>query len=67
MRRLTGGERYEGRGVTLKRMIEVAYNVGTDQVEGGPAWFNTNTFDLDAKGGEVIFDGGTVDDAPETY
>lgn len=44
-----GGERYEARNCTIKTMIQVAYRVKAEQIVGGPAWLDTERFDMDAK------------------
>jgi uncharacterized protein (TIGR03435 family) len=44
-----GGERYEARNCTIKMMIQVAYRVKAEQIVGGPAWLDTERFDMDAK------------------
>lgn len=36
-------------GVTLKRLIEFAYNIGDFQVSGGPAWADSETYQILAK------------------
>jgi bla regulator protein blaR1 len=36
-------------GVTLQRLIQMAYHVQDSQVSGGPDWINTAKFDVDAK------------------
>jgi uncharacterized protein (TIGR03435 family) len=35
--------------VTLKLLISRAYGVGEAQIEGGPRWIDTDTWDIDAK------------------
>jgi uncharacterized protein (TIGR03435 family) len=44
-----GGERYLASNVSLKIMITVAYRVRAEQVSGGPAWMDTEGFDMNAK------------------
>ncbi|HUA18168.1 MAG TPA: TIGR03435 family protein [Bryobacteraceae bacterium] len=44
-----GGERYEARNCTIRMMIQVAYRVKAEQIVGGPAWLDTDRFDMDAK------------------
>jgi uncharacterized protein (TIGR03435 family) len=44
-----GGERYEANGCPLKLMIQVAYRLKAEQVVGGPAWMDTDLFDMNAK------------------
>src|SRR5450432_149858 len=48
-----GGERYEAGGVPLRLLIMVAYRVKADQVVGGPAWLDTELFDMQAKAGKA--------------
>ena len=36
-------------GVSLKRLIEFAYNVGDFQVSGGPGWVESETYQVQAK------------------
>jgi uncharacterized protein (TIGR03435 family) len=35
--------------VTLKLMITVAYRIKAEQVAGGPAWMDTDGYDMNAK------------------
>jgi uncharacterized protein (TIGR03435 family) len=44
-----GGERYVATNVPLRLLIMVAYRVKTEQITGGPAWMDTNTYDMNAK------------------
>jgi len=46
-----GGDagRYAAKNVTLKMLVEQAYNVPSDQVSGGPDWTSTQPFDIEAK------------------
>ena len=37
------------RGITLQRLIQLAYRVQDSQLAGGPDWVNTAKFDIDAK------------------
>ncbi len=37
------------RNATLKRLVNEAYQVPYSQINGGPKWFDTQEFDLDAK------------------
>jgi uncharacterized protein (TIGR03435 family) len=43
------GGSVELRGGTMLDLVEVAYNVHENQVIGGPAWLNTDRFDIAAK------------------
>jgi uncharacterized protein (TIGR03435 family) len=44
-----GGERYLATNVSLRLLIMVAYRVKAEQIVGGPAWMNTDTYDMNAK------------------
>jgi uncharacterized protein (TIGR03435 family) len=44
-----GGERYLASNVSLKIMITVAYRIRAEQVSGGPAWMDSEGFDMNAK------------------
>jgi uncharacterized protein (TIGR03435 family) len=44
-----GGERYVASNVTLKLLITVAYRIKEAQVAGGPAWIDTDLYDMNAK------------------
>ncbi len=44
-----GGERYLASHVTLKLLITVAYRIKADQVAGGPAWIDSDLYDMNAK------------------
>jgi uncharacterized protein (TIGR03435 family) len=41
--------RFTATGVTTKFLIQYAYELKDNQVEGGPNWINTQRFDVDAK------------------
>ena len=41
--------RYTATNVTAQSLIEVAYDMKDFQVSGGPAWINSDKFDVDAK------------------
>jgi uncharacterized protein (TIGR03435 family) len=41
--------RFMARGVTLQRLIQMAYRVQEAQIARGPDWINTAMFDVDAK------------------
>jgi len=41
--------RYEAKNVTVKTLIEEAYNVPADQISGGPPWLEKQRFDVSAK------------------
>lgn len=46
---LVRGERYQVKDATLLDLISTAYNLPADRVQGGPAWLNTDRFDILAK------------------
>src|SRR5215510_109871 len=41
--------KYVNRDVTLLNLIGAAYDVAADNVAGGPAWLNSDVFDVIAK------------------
>jgi uncharacterized protein (TIGR03435 family) len=41
---------FRARNVTLKSLIQQAYDVRDFQISGGPGWLNTERYDIDAKG-----------------
>jgi uncharacterized protein (TIGR03435 family) len=43
------GGTFTARNVTLKLLISRAYGVAEAQIEGGPGWIDTETYDVDAK------------------
>jgi uncharacterized protein (TIGR03435 family) len=43
------GGRYTAEGVTLKMLIQQAYDVKDFQISGGPGWLSTAAFDINAK------------------
>jgi uncharacterized protein (TIGR03435 family) len=49
IRPAAGGQRYEATNCSIKLMIQVAYRVKADQIVGGPAWLDSDRFDLEAK------------------
>jgi uncharacterized protein (TIGR03435 family) len=49
IRPAAGGESYIASNVTLKVMTMVAYRIKADQVSGGPAWIDTELYDMNAK------------------
>ena len=49
IRQMPGGLRYHGEGVPLRVAMTVAYTVTDRQISGGPAWMNTDRFDIEAK------------------
>ena len=40
---------FSARGVTLQKLILMAYHLQDTQLSGGPDWLNTQKFDIDAK------------------
>src|SRR5258705_5569503 len=47
-----GGQRYVATNCAIRLMIQVAYRVKAEQIVGGPGWFDTDRFDLQAKAGK---------------
>lgn len=41
--------RFYGTNVTLKMLVETAYNIQGAQIEGGPNWLNSDHYDIQAK------------------
>lgn len=46
---LPGGQEYRAQNVPVKLMISLMYKVTIRQITGGPAWLDTDLFDVDAK------------------
>jgi uncharacterized protein (TIGR03435 family) len=44
-----GGQRYVAKGVTVRFMIRAVYHIIDDQIIGGPAWMNTERFDVEGR------------------
>lgn len=44
-----GGQRYIATNCPIKLMIQVAYRVKAEQIQGGPAWLDNDRFDMEAK------------------
>ncbi len=44
-----GGQRYSAQNVPVKLMISLMYKVPMRQITGGPAWIESDPFDIDAK------------------
>lgn len=40
--------------LTLQKLIQQAYSVQTDRISGGPAWLDSQGYDIDAKVGESV-------------
>ena len=47
---------FMARGVTLQRLIQMAYSVQDSQISSGPEWVNTQKFDIDAKMNRAVSD-----------
>src|SRR5687768_12918514 len=47
------GERFVARNVTLHELIATAYQVPADQISGGPAWTESDRYDLVAKAADA--------------
>jgi len=44
-----GGQRYQATNCPTRLMIQVAYRVKAEQIIGGPAWLDTDRYDMEAK------------------
>ena len=49
IRPAAGGQRYQATNCPLQLMLQVAFRVKAEQIQGGPAWVQTEPFDMDAK------------------
>jgi len=49
-----GPSTFNGRNVTLKRLIVEAYGVEPPQIFGGPKWLAESEYDIDAKAGRAV-------------
>ena len=49
VRHLPGGQTYVADGATVRMMIRTVYQTTDSQIQGGPAWINTERFDVRAK------------------
>lgn len=49
LRPLPGGDGYSAQDVPLKVMISLMYKVPARQIEGAPAWLDSDGFDIEAK------------------
>jgi uncharacterized protein (TIGR03435 family) len=47
---------FVARGVTLQRLIQLAYRIQDSQISGGPDWVNTQKFNVDAKMNRAVSD-----------
>jgi uncharacterized protein (TIGR03435 family) len=52
----TGHGRLTANNVTLKRCIMGAWGVGPNQISGGPAWLDSDRFEIAAKAGQPVDD-----------
>jgi uncharacterized protein (TIGR03435 family) len=48
------GDRFEYRGITLRRMLALAYNVSEDWIAGEQKWLDTDKFDTIAKAASIV-------------
>lgn len=48
------GNRFVYFGISLKRMLAIAYNVGEERIAEGPKWLDTDRFDTIAKASSVV-------------
>jgi uncharacterized protein (TIGR03435 family) len=65
-----GGDPFDGRmnpngrltatAVTLRRLISWAYNVRTERIAGGPAWVDSERYDIEAKAPDGAMRAGEV-------
>lgn len=46
--------RFYATNVTLKMLIETAYNIQSAQIEGGPNWLNSDHYDIQAKANSTV-------------
>jgi uncharacterized protein (TIGR03435 family) len=49
MLRIGQGAKFEAKGITIKMLLEEAFNVKDDQLSGAPAWLASDKFDITAK------------------
>ena len=54
--------RFTATGVSAKQLIALAYDVRDTQISGGPSWFDSERYDIDAK--ETDADAATIDKLP---
>jgi bla regulator protein BlaR1 len=52
--RYQSGSNFTATGVTLQFLIEVAYRIESNQLIGGPAWINSDRFDIEAKPDDAV-------------
>ena len=46
---MPGGQTYEARGAPVKLIISLMYKIPMRQISGGPAWLDSDRWDIDAK------------------
>lgn len=46
---LPGGQTYEAPGIPLKLIMSLMYKIPMQNISGGPAWFENDRWDIDAK------------------
>ena len=51
MRALPGGERYTAGDASLKLLISLMYKIPARQIAAGPAWLDTDGYDIEASAG----------------
>jgi uncharacterized protein (TIGR03435 family) len=49
MLRIAPGSKFEASGVTIKLLLEQAYNIKDDQLSGAPPWLDSERYDINAK------------------
>jgi hypothetical protein len=57
IRILSGGRRMQARNFSLRELVMFTYEIHPRQISGGPAWFETDRYDIEAEPDE---DGTTV-------
>jgi bla regulator protein blaR1 len=50
------GDKFKATNVSLQSLIKTAYGVEDNQISGAPKWFNSETFDIEAKWDKSIVD-----------
>jgi len=62
MLRIKPGAQFTANNVTLKMLMEEAYDVKDSQISGTPSWFDSENYDVDAKPDEAV--GAGLDKLP---